>query len=252
MSRLKCEVSYDGTEFSGWQVQPNGRTVQGVIEAALQDIHKGRQVRISASGRTDAGVHARAQIFHFDSELKIPEEGWRKALNGLLPDDVVIQKVQKVSSAFHARFDVAKKEYRYRLLPTSDFDIFRRRYIHHFPYQLDQASVCEAAKFLVGEHDFTSFCAANTDVKNKVRTLETLDIHYEGDELVFRLVGNGFLYQMVRIIVGTLIEVGRGKRSAVDVSRVLAERDRTQAGPTAPGKGLVLWEVTYDSNDGMG
>ncbi|HEX7064911.1 MAG TPA: tRNA pseudouridine(38-40) synthase TruA [Bacillales bacterium] len=249
MWRLKCEVAYDGTEFSGWQIQPNGRTVQGVIEAALQNMHKGRQVRVSASGRTDAGVHARGQIFHFDSELNIPEEGWLKALNALLPGDTVIQKVQKVDSAFHARFDVVKKEYRYRVLYTRDIDIFRQRYTHHIPYELNQAGMAEAAEVLVGEHDFSSFCAANTDVKNKIRTLENLNIIHKGDEIVFRLVGNGFLYQMVRIIVGTLIEVGRGKRPAKDVSRILAEKDRTQAGPTAPGKGLVLWKVTYDSRD---
>ncbi|HET7578397.1 MAG TPA: tRNA pseudouridine(38-40) synthase TruA [Bacillales bacterium] len=247
MPRLKSTLAYDGTNFSGWQVQPSGRTVQGVIEAALKRMHKGCEVRITGSGRTDAGVHARGQVFHFDSELDIPAEGWRKALNSLLPDDIQILKVEPVSREFHARFDVRKKEYRYRILRSEQPDVFRRHYTYHFPHALDQSRMEKAAEQLVGEHDFSTFCAANTDVKTKIRCLETLEVIKQHDELVFRLAGNGFLYQMVRIIVGTLIEVGSGKRSPENVSQILAAKERTLAGPTAPGCGLTLWEVTYDS-----
>ncbi|HEX6922543.1 MAG TPA: tRNA pseudouridine(38-40) synthase TruA, partial [Bacillales bacterium] len=246
----KCEIAYDGTEFSGWQVQPNGRTVQGVVEEALMRMHKGRLVRVAASGRTDAGVHARGQVFHFDSELDIPEEGWQKALNTLLPNDAIVTRVWKVDSEFHARFDVVKKEYRYRILNTQGLDVFRRNYTYHFPHRLERLRMAEAAEALAGKHDFSSFCAANSDVKSKVRTLESIKIAEQGDEIVFNLTGNGFLYQMVRIVVGTLVQVGSGKRPPEDVARILAKQDRTQAGPTAPGRGLVLWEVTYNAGGG--
>lgn len=249
MARLKCEIAYDGTDFSGWQIQPNGRTVQGVVEAALARIHKGCPVRVTASGRTDAGVHAKGQVIHFDSRFTIPEEGWKQALNTLLPDDIVVHSIRYVHDDFHARFDVVKKEYRYRVLLTSEPDVFRHRYTYHVPFDLDVAHMNEAAKMLVGSHDFSSFCAAGSAVKSKVRELKTVDIIENEDELVFRLVGNGFLYQMVRIIVGTLLEVGCGKRLPQDITRILNEKDRNEAGPTAPGHGLTLWKVVYDSRD---
>jgi tRNA pseudouridine38-40 synthase len=250
MVRLKCEIAYDGTDFCGWQIQQNERTVQGVVEEALARIHK-KSVRVTASGRTDAGVHAVRQVIHFDSDLAIPEEGWKKALNTLLPNDVVIRSVHYVHDDFHARFDVVKKEYRYRVLIAPEPDVFRRRYTYHVPFDLDVASMCEAADNLVGKHDFSSFCAAGSDVENKVRKLETVDITENEDELMFRLVSNGFLYQMVRIIVGTLLEVGRGKLSPHDIIRILNEKDRTEAGPTVPGRGLTLWKVVYDTRGKM-
>jgi tRNA pseudouridine38-40 synthase len=247
MSRFKCKVAYDGTNFSGWQVQPNARTVQGVIEAALSKIHKGALVRIAGSGRTDAQVHAKGQVFHFDSELAIPDDGWRRALTALLPEDVVISRVEQTDPDFHARFHVKEKEYRYRILRSSHLDVFRRNYTFHFPHELNVGEMRNAAAELIGTHDFSSFCASNTDVRDKVRTLNALDIEEKGDELEFRLTGNGFLYQMVRIVVGTLLEVGQGKRTAEDVAAILQEMDRTLAGKTAPGRGLFLWEIKYSS-----
>ncbi|HET7657642.1 MAG TPA: tRNA pseudouridine(38-40) synthase TruA [Bacillales bacterium] len=244
-SRLKCELAYDGTEFSGWQIQPSGRTVQGVVESALKQIHKGREVRINGSGRTDAGVHANGQVFHFDTDLSIPEGNWQKALNAVLPKDVRVKSVQRAEPDFHARFDVVTKEYRYRVLRSTEPDVFRRFYTAQIPYSLDVKAIKQAASHLVGTHDFSSFCAANTDVKNKVRTLKTLEITEQADELVFRFVGNGFLYHMVRIVVGTLLQTGNGKLTAKDVSQILEAKDRTKAGPTAPGNGLFLWQVTY-------
>ncbi|HET7522263.1 MAG TPA: tRNA pseudouridine(38-40) synthase TruA [Bacillales bacterium] len=245
MVRLKCTIAYDGTGFSGYQIQPKGRTVQGVIEQALARIHKGRAVRVTASGRTDAGVHARGQVLHFDSELDIPEDGWKKALNSALPPDIAVRGVEYVSSLFHARFDAVTKEYRYRVRHSKDPDVFRRRYTYHYPRHLETARIKEAAGALVGTHDFSSFCGAGSEVQNKERTLETVDIFLDNDELIFRLVGNGFLYQMVRIIVGTLLEVGNGRRPPETIRPILQARDRGKAGPTAPGHGLFLWQVTY-------
>lgn len=244
-TRLKCELAYDGTSYSGWQIQPNGRTVQGVVEAALKKIHKGMAVRVTASGRTDAGVHAEGQVFHFESDLSIPEDNWQRAMNATLPKDIYIKSVQAIDPAFHARFDARSKEYRYRVLRSSQPDVFLRHYTYHFPYSLDFPLMKQSAAELLGSHDFSSFCAANTDVKDKVRTLTDLELIQHDDELIFKIVGDGFLYQMVRIIVGTLLQIGNGKRKPDDLKRILEAKDRTQAGPTAPGNGLFLWKVEY-------
>lgn len=244
-ARLKCEVAYDGTDFSGWQIQPFGRTVQGVFESALKKIHKGSDIKVTASGRTDKGVHANGQILHFDSNLSIPEDNWQKAINAILPNDVFVKSIRAVEPHFHSRFDVTNKEYRYRVLRSLQSNVFLRHYTYHFPYSLNVSLMKQAATHLVGRHDFSSFCAANTDVKDKVRTLSDLAIEERNDELIFHIAGNGFLYQMVRIIVGTLLQVGSGKSTSEDVLQILEAKDRTKAGPTAPGHGLFLWKVTY-------
>lgn len=246
MGRLKCTISYDGKGFSGYQIQPNKRTVQSEIEAALKRIHKGSDIPITASGRTDAGVHANGQVIHFDSFLEINLNGWQRALNANLPDDIYVKTVEAVDPAFHARFDVKKKTYHYRVLNTVEVDVFRRSYAFHYPFQLELLQMQEAAKILVGKHDFTSFCSAKTEVEDKVRTIFKLDVLQEQDDIIFKISGNGFLYNMVRIIVGTLLEVGTGKRSLEDVSLILDKRDRTLAGKTAPPNGLYLWEVVYN------
>lgn len=245
MFRLKCEVAYDGTDFHGFQIQSGGRTVQGVLEGSLAAIHKGINVRVFASGRTDAGVHARNQVLHFDSSLHIPEEGWRRALNAELPDDIVVHSVQYTDPGFHARYDAVKKEYRYRVLQSRKPDVFRSRYTFHYPFVLQQTPMQEAVKGIIGTHDFTSFCAANTDVKTKIRTVEVADIVTREDEVVFRFVGNGFLRQMVRNLVGTLLAIGNGRRPPEDMARILAAKDRREAAATAPGRGLTLWSVSY-------
>lgn len=246
MTRLKCTLAYDGTNFSGYQVQPGRRTVQGEVEAVLASIHKGEKIKITASGRTDAGVHALGQVFHFDTHLRIPLQNWVKAINRLLPDDLYIFNVEEARTDFHARFDVKKKEYRYRLLTREIPDLFRRHYTFHFPDPLCLSSMEEAAGYLKGTHDFTSFCAAGTSVADKVRTLYDLAICQEKeDETVIRVVGSGFLYQMVRIIVGTLLDVGTGKLQPADVLKVMEARDRAAASRTAPGQGLTMWKVYY-------
>lgn len=247
--RIKCEIAYDGTDFHGFQVQAGGRTVQAVFEQALAVIHKGDPVRVHASGRTDSGVHARKQVLHFDSSLQIPEEGWKRALNAELGDDIVVHRVQHAMPDFHARYDAVKKEYRYRILRSRDPDVFRQRYTSHYPYPLQIAWMQQAAASIIGTHDFTSFCAARTDVKTMVRTIDVAEIDSYEDELVFHFVGDGFLRQMVRILVGTLLAIGNGRRPPSDMARILAAKDRREAAATAPGRGLILWDVCYDTDN---
>ncbi|MDR7080621.1 tRNA pseudouridine38-40 synthase [Neobacillus niacini] len=245
MNRYKCIISYDGSGFSGYQVQPHKRTVQSQFEAVLAKMHKGSPIKISASGRTDAGVHAKGQVIHFDSPLLLPQEKWEVALNSMLPDDISVQSVEKTDSAFHARFDASGKEYRYFLYQAPKRDPFQRHYAYHYPYPLSIEAMNEACQYLLGTHDFSSFCSARTDVEDKVRTIETIEISQEEELVSFRFVGNGFLYNMVRILVGTLIEVGSGKRKPEEIEEILAKRDRIYAGKTAPGQGLYLWKVHY-------
>ncbi|RSD21508.1 tRNA pseudouridine(38-40) synthase TruA [Mesobacillus subterraneus] len=248
MYRIKCIVSYDGTHFSGYQVQPGKRTVQGEIEKALEKLNKGVSIRISASGRTDAGVHARGQVIHFDTALDIEPPRWQIALNSLLPDEIAVNSVEIVRPDFHSRFDAAGKEYRYLLLLSKHRDPFQRNFAYQFPYELDFEAMKAAAGQLLGTHDFTSFCSAKTEVEDRVRTLKEIDFYEENGLLVFRFVGDGFLYNMVRILVGTLLEAGTGRRDPGSMQELLAKKDRTQAGKTAPGHGLYLWKVFYDED----
>lgn len=249
MPRIKCTISYDGTGFSGYQVQPGKRTVQGELEKALEKLNKGTSIRVSASGRTDAGVHARGQVIHFDTTLEIEPARWQKALNSMLPDEIAVLSVDIAKPDFHARFDAVGKEYRYFLLPSKHRDPFQRNYAYQFPYELNFDAMREAGRQLLGTHDFTSFCSSKTEVEDKVRTLKEIDFYEENGLLVFRFVGDGFLYNMVRILVGTLLEVGTGRRAADTMLHLLAEQDRTLAGKTAPGHGLYLWQVYYDEED---
>jgi len=243
--RIKCTIAYDGTGFAGYQVQPNKRTVQGEIEAALARLHKGESIKISASGRTDAAVHAKGQVIHFDTTLNLPEDKWVIAMNSHLPDDVVILVAEMVASDFHVRFDATGKEYRYFINQSKRRDPFSRHYAYHYRYPINVRLMKEAAVDLKGTHDFTSFCSAKTEVDDKIRTLESIDFFEENGLLVIRFVGNGFLYNMVRILVGTLLEAGRGERDPSTFKGILEKKDRKYAGKTAPGHGLYLWEVFY-------
>lgn len=245
MQRIKCKISYDGTNFSGYQIQPNKRTVQGELERALQKLHKGVDIKVYGSGRTDAGVHARGQVIHFDSPFTIPDERWGVAINSLLPDDISVTCVEKVALTFHARFDVTGKEYRYFVYIGKGRDPFRRNFAYHYPYKLNLSSIKVATEYLVGTHDFTSFCSAKTEVEDRVRNLREITCKVEEDMVTFRFVGNGFLYNMVRILVGTLLQVGSGDIEPDAIPAILAKKDRTFAGKTAPPQGLYLWEVTY-------
>lgn len=249
MHKLKCTVSYDGTNFSGSQIQPNKRTIQFEIEKAIKKIHKGKQIRIYASGRTDTGVHAVGQVFHFETDLVISGNNWKKALNAILPDDIYVKKVENVSRNFHAQFDAIEKEYRYFVLNSKEADVFKRNYTYFYPFALDMDKIKQACKLFEGTHDFTSFCSARSTVKGtKVRTLYEVSCEKQGDEIVFILRGNGFLYNMVRIIVGVLLDVGSGKLSMNEIEEMFRKKDRSAAGKTAPPTGLFLWTVKYEND----
>lgn len=246
--RYKAIIAYDGAAFSGFQIQPNGRTVQEELEKALGKMHKGEQIKITGSGRTDAGVHSRGQVIHYDSWLRIPPANWVKAINTVLPKDIAVLKVEEVSSDFHARFDVTGKTYKYILYTNPVRDPMKRLYAAHCPHKLHLSKMKEAAKYLVGTHDFTSFCSAKTEVTNKVRTISAIHIEEGEEQITFTFTGNGFLYNMVRIIVGTLLDVGMGKISPESMTEIIEKRDRTIAGRTAPSEGLYLWEVYYENH----
>jgi tRNA pseudouridine38-40 synthase len=245
MQRLKCIISYDGTNFSGYQVQPNKRTVQSEFEACLAKLHKGKDVKIFASGRTDAGVHAKGQVIHFDTLLSIPEDRWPIALNSLLPDDIAVLSAEYAIPSFHARFCASGKEYRYVLRLSPKRDPLMRNYAYHYPYPLNLQAMKEGASFLLGTHDFTSFCSAKTEVEDKIRSIKEIDFSMDHELLTLKFTGDGFLYNMVRILVGTLLEIGSGERKPTEIQKILEAKDRRLAGKTAPANGLYLWKVFY-------
>lgn len=246
MRRLKATISYDGTLFAGYQVQPGKRTVQLEVENVLNKMHKGDKVKITASGRTDARVHATGQVIHFDTSLSIPVDSYKKALNVQLPRDVRVLSVEEVSADFHARYSVSGKRYRYIWNCEKEQSPFRRHYsVETNGIKPDILNMQAAAQFIVGTHDFSCFCAANTDVVDKVRTVQSLSFSWQEEELHMVIEGNGFLYNMVRIIAGTLWEVGIGKREAKDLEGIVASMDRGKAGKTAPPHGLYLEKVFY-------
>lgn len=246
MNRIRMIIAYDGTRYAGYQVQPNGNTVQAELEKALKKIHKGSPVKVTASGRTDARVHAVGQVIHFDTPLDIPLSNWKRALNSMLPDDIQVKQADQPADGFHARYDTTGKEYRYFVRNHPDPDLFRRHYTSHVKAPLNVAAMKQACAYIEGEHDFTSFCSPKTDIKgSKVRTIFKADVESSGEEVMFTFKGSGFLYNMVRILVGTLLEVGKGERTPEDIPGILEARSRESAGRTAPPQGLFLWKVDY-------
>jgi tRNA pseudouridine38-40 synthase len=244
--RLKCIFSYDGTNFAGFQYQPNQRTIAGELEKALAKMHRGEVLRVHGSGRTDAGVHAKGQVVHFDSPHDIPADKWKKALNALLPADIYVNQVEFVPETFHARFSAKKKEYHYFVWNGKEPNIFKRHTMYHVPEELNVDLVNEACRLLMGTHDFTTFSSAKATVKgSKVRTLYHARCERNGSELTFIFKGNGFLYNMVRILVGFLLDIGQGKRSPDEIPYLLEQKDRQFAGDTVPPQGLFLWKVHY-------
>ena len=246
MRRLKATISYDGTNFAGYQVQPGERTVQLELEKVLSVMHKREHVKVTASGRTDARVHATGQVIHFDTPLQIPCEKYMKALNVQLPRDIRVLAVEEVPGDFHARFSVSGKRYRYIWHCDQVQSPFRRHYtVETNGIKPDVEAMRKAAESILGTHDFSCFCAANTSVVDKVRTVTKLEFGWQGEELHMTIEGNGFLYNMVRIIAGTLWEVGTGKRDAASLAGTIAGEDRGKAGKTAPAHGLYLEKVYY-------
>ncbi|PYZ91888.1 tRNA pseudouridine(38-40) synthase TruA [Salipaludibacillus keqinensis] len=247
MKRVLATLSYDGAQFHGYQRQLRDRSVQGEVERALAKIHKANSWPSTSSGRTDAGVHGISQPVHFDTTLAIPEDRWAKALNSLLPDDIHVHSCHYVPESFHARYDTVGKEYVYRLSTSSERDVFTRNYVYHLPKKLDQTKMQQAAEYLIGTNNYTSFSSPKTDVVDKVRTIYTIDIQQDGDEWTFRFIGSGFLYQMVRVLTGTLIETGLGERNPDDMVAIMQGKNRALAGKTAPACGLYLSQVFYEA-----
>lgn len=244
MRNIRLTLAYDGTEFAGFQVQPGRRTVQGELAAALAKI-LGEDVKLAGAGRTDAGVHARAQVVSFTTGARIPTDRLPAALNSCLPADICVWKAEEVAAGFHARYSACRKVYRYLICQAPQASPFLRRYSWHLPRPLDVPGMRAAAAELTGRHDFSSFAAAGGAARSHVRTLERLVLAQEEDLILVEAAADGFLYKMVRNLVGTLVEVGRGALTPPEVRRILEAGDRTRAGPTAPPQGLVLWQVHY-------
>lgn len=248
MPNFRLTLEYDGTEFSGWQVQPSAqahRTLQGTLEGALEGI-TGQRVRVIASGRTDAGVHAEGQVAHVEIETELGADDLRRALCGVLPADVAVLSVDVAPALFHARRDATMKRYRYRVWNGEHASPLRRRRAAWFRRALDLDPMRRAARDLAGEHDFASFQAAGSTVRTTVRTLSKVEVRGETrGEISLTFDGSGFLRHMVRNLVGTLLEVGSGRRTSDSMPGLLAARDRRLAGPTAPAAGLSLICVDY-------
>lgn len=244
--RYKIVIAYDGTDYAGYQTQLNGRTIQDSIESALTKMAKGQFVRIHAASRTDAGVHAKGQVAHFDFPFSISADGLFRGLNTLLPDSIVIKSVERVHPDFHSRYDSKGKKYEYRIYNSKLKNPFNRLYTTHHPYNMEEKRANKALGYLLGTHDFSSFVASNTDVEDKVRTIYEASLEVIEYEWVFTFVGDGFLYNMIRIIVGTIVEVAEGKREPEEVKAIIQAKDREQAGKTFAPTGLCLVELYYD------
>ena len=239
------EIAYNGEHYHGWQVQPSLPTVQGTLTSALEKLLL-QPVSVSGCSRTDAGVHARQFVCSLETEkpIGIPIEKFCKAANHLLPDDIVIKNVAQVPECFHPRFDVISKEYCYEIRDGQTFDPFLRGLVWQLPYRLDEEKMNRAAKCLVGTHDFSAFCSADA-CEDRIRTIFSLSVTRRGDRVVISVSGNGFLYNMVRIITGTLVDVSTGRFAEEDIQDILKSCDRTRGGRTAPPQGLYLNSVTY-------
>ena len=243
--RVMLIVAYDGTNYCGWQIQPNGNTIEGELNRALSELF-GEKIIVSGASRTDAGVHSCGNVAVFDTIARIPAEKISYALNQRLPEDIVVQCSQKVPLDFHPRHVKSKKTYEYRIL-NRRFPIPTLRHDTYFYYRpLDVEGMKEAAGYLVGEHDFKGFCSIHAQVETTVRRIYALTVDKKEDIITIRITGNGFLYNMVRIIAGTLIRVGTGEYKPEQIPEILAAKDREMAGPTAPAHGLTMIGIEYE------
>jgi tRNA pseudouridine38-40 synthase len=263
MRNIKLTLAYDGTDFSGWQIQPGESTIQGTLAAVLEEITETRPV-IHGAGRTDAGVHAAGQVANFHTESRLSAEEFQRACNALLPPSIRILASAEAAPDFHARWNALAKTYRYRICRARVVPPFTWRYVHHDASPLDFAAMAEAARKFEGEHDFTSFAASTgceEDDRERITTrniyrseLQRCAIQHPGSpaaeqEWVYVVRGRSFLRYMVRIMVGTLMEVGRGKIAAIDIPAIFAARDRSRSGPTMPPQGLCMEQVEYEGSD---
>jgi len=244
MRTIKLTISYDGTRYKGWQVQPNGITIQEEIEKSIERVF-GKHARLHGAGRTDSGVHAKFQTAHFKTTNPIHVSKIPIALNSILPDDIAIIKAEEKATDFHARFNSKAKIYKYTILNAKSRDPFAEKYSWRVPYKLNVALMKREAEALVGKHDFKSFQATDKSDRESVRKIFYVRINKKKNTIVLRIEGNGFLYNMVRNITGTLVDIGRGYLAEGSMNKILKSRDRKQAGPTAPPQGLFLEEVKY-------
>lgn len=244
MKRIKLVISYDGTNYCGWQIQKNGITIEQVINEKLTELLQ-EPITVIGASRTDSGVHALGNVAVFDTNTRIPPEKISFALNQRLPEDIRIQDSCQVPADFHPRYCDTRKTYEYRILNRTFEDPTMRLFTHFCYFKLDVEKMQRAASYLVGEHDFASFCSARGQAQTTVRTIYALDVVKTGDVITIRIHGNGFLYNMVRIIVGTLLKVGMGVYPPEYVKEILAAKDRSKAGPKVEAKGLTLIEIEY-------
>ena len=245
MKLVKLVVAYDGTNYHGWQVQDNGITIEEVLNRTISELVQ-EDIKVIGASRTDAGVHACGNVAVFDTESRIPGDKFSFALNQRLPEDIRIQKSCEVDADFHPRYADTVKTYEYNIL-NRRFELpTKRLYAAFCYYPMDIERMNQAAAYLVGEHDFKSFCSAGAQVQTTVRTIYAVNVTKEDDMVHIRITGNGFLYNMVRIIAGTLMQVGTGLMEPEQVKEILEARDRSKAGPTAVAKGLTLVEIRYE------
>lgn len=244
MKRMMLTVAYDGTNYHGWQIQPSGETIEGVLNRCLSELLQ-EKIEVIGASRTDSGVHALCNIAVFDTDTDIPSEKISYALNARLPEDIRIQASKEVDASFHPRRCDSRKTYEYRIY-NAPFPMPTERLYSHFSYaSFDIVRMQEAAIYFIGTHDFKSFCSTDTQAENTVRQIENVEIQKTGAQIAIRVVGRGFLYHMVRIMAGTLMEVGKGNLQAQEVERILEAKDRNAAGPTAPACGLTLIKYEF-------
>ena len=239
MKRIKMTVAYDGTNYCGWQIQPNGITIEQVLNDALTEL-LGEKIVVSGASRTDSGVHSKVNICVFDTNTRMPGEKISYAINQRLPEDIVVVGSEEVADDWHPRYVNSRKTYEYRILNRRFPDPTRRLDTYFFHYELDVEKMQKAASFLEGQHDFKSFCSVGSQVKTTTRTIYSCSVTKDGDIVKIRVTGNGFLYNMVRIIAGTLIQVGNGNIAPDKIPEILEACDRNMAGPTAPANGLTM------------
>ena len=244
MRNIKLTLEYDGTNYLGWQKQKVGITIQGTLEEAIKFLTK-EEVEVTGSSRTDAGVHAKGFVANFKTNSKIPSEKFREAINHKLPEDIVILKSEEVEEEFHARYNAMGKTYSYSILNRDAPSAIDRNYLYHVKRKLDVESMKEACQYFIGTHDFSAFKTSGSSVKTSVRTIKELYIEDNNDIIKIYVTGDGFLYNMVRIIVGTLIMVGSNKIKPLEIKNIIASKEREKAGICVPASGLVLEKVYY-------
>lgn len=244
MRRIKLVISYDGTNYCGWQVQPNGVSIQSTLQKAIEDL-VGEKIMLTGASRTDSGVHALGQVAVFDTNRNIPDWQFAGAVNQRLPRDIVIQESKEVPGEFHPRYNDSIKTYQYKILNRRRPLPKERLYSYFVPRTVNIDAMKKAAAYICGTHDFHNFCSQRSNVKSTVRTVYSCNIDEENEFILLTITGNGFLYNMVRIIIGTLLNVGYGHKKPEHVKEMLEEEERKIAGPTAPAHGLTLMEIKY-------